>query len=78
MTTKQFEKLQERFALYANKETSYKVSTPYSNGKKVEKKACLMGIGVNANQGRIILASCGFSYAIPFEDVKLPKLAWEL
>lgn len=60
MTKTQFEKLQERFALYANKETSYKSPTPYSNGKKVEKKACLMGIGVNSNQGKIILASCGF------------------
>lgn len=78
MTTKQFEKLQERFALYANKETSYKSSSPYSNGKKVEKKAYLMGIGVNSNQGRVILVSCGSSYAIPFEDVKLPKLAWEI
>ena len=78
MTKTQFEKLQERFALYANKETSYKSSTPYSDGKKVEKKACLMGIGVNSNLGKVILASCGSSYAIPFEDVKLPKLAWEL
>ena len=78
MTTKQFEKLQERFALYANKEASYKSSTPYSGGKKVEKKACLMGIGVNSNLGKVILASCGSSYAIPFEDVKLPKLAWEI
>lgn len=78
MTTKQFEKLQERFALYANKETSYKSSNPYFGGKKVEKKACLMGVGVNSNLGKIILASCGSSYAIPFEDVKLPKLAWEL
>ena len=78
MTTKQFEKLQEGFALYANKEASYKSSTPYSNGKKVEKKACLMGIGVNSNQGKIILASMGYSYAIPFEDVTLPKLSWEI
>lgn len=78
MTTKQFERLQESFALYANKETSYKSSTPYSGGKKVEKKACLMGIGVNSNLGKVILASCDSSYAILFEDVKLPKLAWEL
>ena len=75
MTQKQFEKLQERFALYANKETSYRSSLP--NGKNTEHTACLMGIGVGANQGRIILASLGYSYAIPFGDVKLPKLAWE-
>lgn len=78
MTTKQFERLQQSFALYANMETSYKSSVPYSGGKKVEKKACLMGIGVNSNLGKVILASCGFSYAVPFKDVKLPKLAWEL
>lgn len=77
MTQNQFEKLQTNFALYAKVETTYKASSPYSNGKKLDYPGSFMGIGVGANTGRIILAHAGTRMAIPFEDVKLPKLAWE-
>ena len=77
MTTAQFNRLSESFALYANKETTYKSLAFSRNGKKIDHKGFLMGIGIGHNEGRVILAYAGSTYAIPFADVKLPKLAWE-
>lgn len=77
MTQNQFNKLHEIFALYADKWTTYRTTRPFSNGKKVEGTAMFIGVGVGVNEGRVILSSCGHRMAIPFTDVKLPKLSWE-
>ena len=75
MTRNQFIKLQENFADYAKMETSYMSSNPRSE-KKEKKNGYLWGIGVGTLSDFVILAIYGHRVAIPFGDVKLPKLPW--
>ncbi len=76
MTRNQFIKLHENFADYARMETTYKAFNPHS-GKKEKRNGMFRGIGVGALDDFVILARMGHTEAIRFEDVKLPKLAWE-
>lgn len=76
MTRNQFIKLQENFADYAKMETTYKAGNPH-NEKKEKRTGFFWGIGVGTLEDFVILAHFGHKEAIPFTDVKLPKLAWE-
>jgi hypothetical protein len=68
MTREQFNVLAENAGRYADRIFEYYCK----DGEKT--MGFFMGIGVSeANRGRVILASCGYRVAIPFERVIFPK-----
>ena len=77
MTKNQFIRLHENFAEYAKMKTSFKATTPYSNWKKVPGEAFIWGLGSGVLDDFVVLVKDGHRMAIHYEDVKLPRLAWE-
>lgn len=69
MTQNQYNELAENFYKYANKTCEYESYVP-STDKYLKANGILLGIGVGANQGCLIIGSCGYRHAIRFERVK--------
>ncbi len=67
MERKQFEKVSQEFARYANKVVMYK-----SCAKSVAQFGILKGIGFGANKECFIIVQFGAAHAIHFKDVELP------
>ncbi len=72
MTRNQYNKIAEAFAINAGKSVKYSRFVP-SLGKKIEHTGILYGIGIGVNADNIIINQTGYTYAVHFSDVKMPK-----
>lgn len=69
MTQNQYNEVAENFYKYANKECEYLSYVP-SADKYIKSTGYLQGVGVGVNNGRLIIASCGYRHAVYFQLVK--------